>query len=247
MKRHLVALIALFATSSVVAAPKLNGATDKLSYAIGFDVGSGFKTQKIEINTTLFSQGMHDALTEQSSPLMTKTQVRKTLEDFQKSILQKRIQTFKALSARNKKEGAVFLAQNKKKRGVVTLSNGLQYKVLKEGSGKQPKASDTVSVNYEGKTISGKVFDSSSRHKKNGKPVTFRVDQIIPAWSQALQMMKAGSIWMVYAPPSLAYGKGGASGLIGPEQTLIFKIELLSVKPTSDMPSKNGLTASKKF
>jgi len=128
---------------------------------------------------------------------------------------------------KNKKEGAEFLEQNKKRSGVVTLPSGLQYEVIAEGKGKSPKADQTVETNYRGTLIDGTEFDSSEKH---GGPASFKMTQVIAGWTEALQRMKVGSKWKLYIPPQLAYGDRGASGVIGPNATLVFEIELLSIK-----------------
>jgi FKBP-type peptidyl-prolyl cis-trans isomerase FklB len=134
---------------------------------------------------------------------------------------------FKSLSEKNKKEGAQFLKSNKDKKGVKTTKSGLQYKVIKSGKGKAPKASDTVTVNYKGTLIDGTVFDSTD---KTGKPVSFKLNEVIKGWTEVLQKMKPGAHWKVYIPPELAYGERGIGGPIGPNATLIFDIHLVSVK-----------------
>lgn len=127
----------------------------------------------------------------------------------------------------NQSKGDTFLTQNKSKPGVVVLPSGLQYKVIKQGNGEKPTANDTVTVNYAGKLINGKEFDSSY---KRGEPATFPVNGVIPGWTEALQLMKVGSVWELYIPSNLAYGSQGAGSDIGPNETLIFKVELLGVK-----------------
>lgn len=126
-----------------------------------------------------------------------------------------------------KKQGEAFMQTNKDKKGVVTLPSGLQYKVITPGTGKKPGTSDTVTVDYEGKLIDGKIFDSSYQR---GQPATFPVNGVIPGWTEALQLMNEGSTWMLYIPANLAYGEAGAGGLIGPNETLVFKVHLISVK-----------------
>ena len=127
---------------------------------------------------------------------------------------------------RNKREGQLFLAANGKKPGVKTLASGLQYQVVKAGQGASPKAADTVRVNYEGTLLDGKVFDSSAR---TGQPATFRVDGVIPGWTEALQLMHVGEKWRIFVPSELAYGANGAGGVIGPHSVLIFNVELLGI------------------
>jgi FKBP-type peptidyl-prolyl cis-trans isomerase FklB len=128
---------------------------------------------------------------------------------------------------KNKAEGEKFLADNKKKEGIKTTASGLQYKVIKDGTGKTPKATDTVSTHYRGTLISGKEFDSSY---KRGEPAEFPVNGVIKGWTEALQLMKEGAKWQLFIPSELAYGERGAGQDIGPNSTLIFDIELLSVK-----------------
>jgi FKBP-type peptidyl-prolyl cis-trans isomerase FklB len=134
----------------------------------------------------------------------------------------------KIMGEKNKKEGEAFLAANKKKEGVITLPSGFQYKAIKEGTGKTPKATDTVTVNYRGTLIDGTEFDSSY---KRGQPATFRVNGVIAGWTEALQLMKEGSKWELFIPANLAYGERGAGAAIGPNAVLIFEVELISVKP----------------
>lgn len=126
-----------------------------------------------------------------------------------------------------KKQGEAFMQTNKNKKGVVTLPSGLQYEVVTQGTGKKPGKSDVVTVDYEGKLINGQVFDSSY---KRGQPASFPVGGVIPGWTEALQLMNEGSTWMLYIPATLAYGEAGAGGLIGPNEALIFKVHLISVK-----------------
>jgi FKBP-type peptidyl-prolyl cis-trans isomerase FklB len=128
----------------------------------------------------------------------------------------------------NKKEGDAFLAANKTKEGVVTLPSGLQYKILQEGTGPKPTASDTVVCNYRGTLLNGTEFDSSY---KRGQPATFAVGQVIHGWTEALQLMTVGSKWQLFIPPDLAYGPRGAGNDIGPNATLVFEVELVSIQP----------------
>ncbi|MDA8239043.1 MAG: FKBP-type peptidyl-prolyl cis-trans isomerase [Nitrospiraceae bacterium] len=201
---------------------------DKLSYAIGLDVGNALKRQSIDVNTDIFLQGVKDALSG-GKKLLTDEEVRETMTAFSKELAAKQGEAMKKLGEKNKEEGEAFLAENKKKEGVKTLPDGLQYKVITEGKGGSPKATDTVTVNYRGTFIDGKEFDSS--YKRN-QPATFAVNGVIPGWTEALQMMKEGSKWEIFIPSKLAYGERGAGGVIGPNATLIFEVELLSIKPT---------------
>jgi FKBP-type peptidyl-prolyl cis-trans isomerase FklB len=142
---------------------------------------------------------------------------------FQKEVMAKQAEVAK----KNKAEGEAFLAENKKKEGVKTTPSGLQYKVIKPGKGKKPKSSDTVTVNYRGTLIDGTEFDSSY---KRGQPATFQVSGVIPGWTEALQLMEEGAKWQLFIPSNLAYGERGAGGVIGPNATLIFEVELISIQ-----------------
>ena len=158
---------------------------------------------------------------------MTEQQMREVMAGLQKSMAAKQAEQIKELSDKNQKAGEAFLAENKKKEGVVTRPSGLQYKVLKDGSGETPKATDKVKVNYKGTLIDGKEFDSSN---KLGKPAEFQVNKVIAGWTEALQLMKVGSKWEVFIPSNLAYGDRGAGPMIGPNSTLIFEVELVSIE-----------------
>ena len=149
------------------------------------------------------------------------------LSDLQKRMFAVQQERLKEVSARNLEEGTAFMAQNAKKDGVKTLPSGLQYKVIKEGKGKMPKAEDTVTVNYRGTFMDGTEFDSSY---KRGEPVTFQVNGVIKGWTEALQLMKEGSKWELFIPSDLAYGERGAGQTIPPNSTLIFQVELISVQ-----------------
>ena len=159
---------------------------------------------------------------------MSKEEREKTLQAFQKEMMEKQIAASKEAGAKNQAEGEKFLAENKKKEGVKTTVSGLQYKVLKEGAGPSPKETDTVVTNYRGTLIDGTEFDSS--YKRN-EPATFQVNRVIKGWLEPLQLMKPGAKYQLVIPSSLAYGERGAGQLIGPNATLIFEVELLSIKP----------------
>lgn len=229
MKRLIIAMIALvpFAFVSNAYALKLKTETDKLSYTIGVDLGNNFKQQKVEINPEAISQGVIDATAKNGKLLMTQDAMQKTLKNFQTKLMQRKAAEFKSAANKNKKDGAAFLAKNKKEKGVVTLNSGLQYKVLTPGKGDKPKAEDTVTVEYTGRLINGTVFDST---EKTGKPATFKLNEVIPGWTEALQLMRTGSTWEVFIPSNLGYGPRGIGGPIGPNETLIFKIRLISIK-----------------
>ncbi len=207
-------------------ATTLNTDTEKLSYSIGADLGRNFKKQGIEIEPKAMAKGMQDAIKGDQLELSDE-QMRDVLNKFQKDLMAKRNSEFNKKSQENKAKGEEFLAQNKAKEGVKELPSGLQYKVIEKGTGAKPIKSDTVTVEYTGRLINGQVFDSS---EKTGKPATFKVSQVIPGWTEALQLMPAGSTWEIYVPADLAYGPRSVGGPIGPNETLIFKIHLISVK-----------------
>jgi FKBP-type peptidyl-prolyl cis-trans isomerase len=203
---------------------------DRVSYAIGVNVGvnlgNDFKSKSIEVNTDMFMKGMKDALTG-GKRLLTDDEIEETMMAFSAELASKRAEAAKKAAEKNKQDGELFLAENKKKEGVKSLPSGLQYKVINEGSGKNPKSTDTVTVNYEGTLIDGSEFDSSYRRNE---PATFTVNEVIPGWTEALQLMKEGAKWQLFIPSNLAYGEQGAGGVIGPDTTLIFKVELISVQ-----------------
>jgi len=229
MKRSILLVfttIALIFTAVQVSAAQLSTKKDKLSYAIGVETGKAFKTHGVIINPNAFSEGLKDATTGKKLQL-SQSEIREVLVSFRQKSIKKLQAKMQKSAASNQKLGAAFLKANKKKAGIVTTPTGLQYKILKKGSGKSPTKNDVVTVNYEGKLISGKVFDSSY---KRGKPATFPVAGVIAGWQEALTKMKTGATWMLYIPPNLAYGLRGAPGTIGPNATLIFKVNLISIK-----------------
>lgn len=199
---------------------------DKVSYSIGLEIGNKLKSQSIDINADILASGVKDGLSG-SKALMTEEEIQETMTAFQKEMMAKQAEKTKALAEKNKKEGDAFLEENKKKEGVKTTSSGLQYKVLKDGEGPMPKATDTVTVNYRGTLVDGTEFDSSY---KRGEPATFPVNGVIPGWVEALQLMKVGSKFQLFIPSGLAYGERGAGQQIGPNSSLIFEVELLSIQ-----------------
>jgi FKBP-type peptidyl-prolyl cis-trans isomerase FklB len=200
---------------------------DKVSYSIGMDIGMTLKNQSLEVDPAILARGIKDSMTGQK-PLMTEQEIRDTIGAFQKEMMAKQQELAKQMGEKNKKEGEVFLAENKKKEGVKTLASGLQYKVIKAGTGKKPKATDTVTTHYRGTLVDGTEFDSSARQ---GKPATFQVKGVIPGWTEALQLMEEGAKWQLFIPSNLAYGERGTQGgPIGPNAALIFDIELISIQ-----------------
>jgi FKBP-type peptidyl-prolyl cis-trans isomerase FklB len=199
---------------------------EKLSYSIGMEIGSNLKRQAIDVEVDLLLKGLRDGFSG-GKTLLSPEEVRNVLTTFQKEMMAKQKEEARVLGEKNKKEGEAFLAENKKKPGVVTLPSGLQYKVIKAGTGKKPKATDTVKTHYRGTLLDGTEFDSSYRR---GGPATFPVKGVIPGWTEALQLMEEGAKWQLFIPPHLAYGERGAGPVIGPNATLIFEVELISVQ-----------------
>jgi FKBP-type peptidyl-prolyl cis-trans isomerase FklB len=220
----LVALGVVLLVSQVSAQekPALKSQKEKISYIIGMDIGNNLKRQSIDIDPNILAKGVKDAFLG-SQPLLTEQEIRETTIVFQKEMMAKQHE----IAKKNKKEGEAFLAENKKKEGVKTLPSGLQYKVIKAGTGKKPKLTDTVTTHYRGTLINGTEFDSSYRR---GRPVSFQVNGVIPGWTEALQLMEEGAKWQLFIPSNLAYGERGAGRDIGPDATLIFEIELLSIQ-----------------
>src|SRR3982751_6854182 len=202
--------------------PQLKEQKDKVSYSIGMQIGFNLGRQKVDVNPDVLAAGIKDAIG--GKPQLTPEQVKDIMAQFEKDMEQKQ----KQLGEKNKTEGAKYLEENKKKPGVKTTASGLQYKVIKEGAGAQPKATDMVTVNYRGTLIDGTEFDSSY---KRGQPATFPVNGVIKGWTEALQLMKQGSKYQLFIPSNLAYGERSVSPELGPNSTLIFDVELQDVKP----------------
>ncbi len=199
---------------------------DKLSYALGMNLGSNLHKEKVEVDPAIVLRGLKDALAA-GKMLLTEDEARATLTQLQTEVRSKQQEKMKVAGELNKKEGVEFLAANKSKEGVVILPSGLQYKILTEGTGPKPTASDTVVCNYRGTLISGAEFDSSY---KRGQPASFPVNGVIKGWTEALQRMPVGSKWQLFVPAELGYGDRGAGADIGPGATLIFEVELLSIQ-----------------
>ena len=229
MKMKLIAVAIGLTMSTAFAAtdtPELKTDMDKLSYSIGSDLGKNFKRQGIDVNAAIMAKGIQDGMTG-GTLLLTEQQMKDVLNKFQKDLMAKRTAEFNKKADENKAKGEAFLSQNKSKPGVITLADGLQYKIVKSSTGEKPAKEDTVTVEYTGRLINGEVFDSTD---KTGKPATFKLSQVIPGWTEALQLMPAGSTWEVYVPANLAYGSRSVGGPIGPNEALIFNIHLISVK-----------------
>ncbi len=192
---------------------------DKLSYALGLSMGNNFKSSGIAaLSVDDFARGVQ-AVYENAKPEMTYDEAKQIVNDYFTRLQQE-------VEERNLRAGEAFLAENKKRAGVVTLPSGLQYEVLTEGKGRRPSATDRVQCHYHGTLIDGTVFDSSVQR---GTPAVFGVNQVIPGWVEALQLMPEGSRWKLYIPSELAYGKRGAGGSIAPNSALVFEVELIKI------------------
>ena len=223
--KYFVAILPVLALAMPVIAQEktqLKDQKDKASYAIGVNLGLNFNKQKVPINPDALSAGVKDALA--GKPKMTEAERNETMAALEKDMENRQ----KEMAEKNAKEGEKFLTENKKKEGVKTTQSGLQYKAIKEGTGPQPKATDTVTVNYEGKLIDGTVFDSSY---KRGEPATFPLNAVIKGWTEGLQLMKTGGKYQLVVPANLAYGDRPVGPDITPNSTLMFEVELLGIKP----------------
>ncbi len=199
---------------------------DKQSYAIGVNIGQSLKHDGLDVDPNIVAQGLKDAMTGAKSQL-SDAEAQEAMTKLRTELIARKNEEMQRLGEANKKAGEQFLAANKTKEGVVTLPSGLQYKILKEGTGPKPTASDSVVCDYRGTLIDGTEFDSSY---KRGQPETIGVTQVIKGWTEALQLMPVGSKWQLYIPSDLAYGAKGAGNAIGPNSTLIFDVDLLSIK-----------------
>ncbi len=210
------------------ATAELKDLKSKASYSIGLTIGRQLKGAAVDVEPDLIVRGLKDALSG-AKPLVTDEQIQQVMQEFQQEVVARKMEEAKGATDKNKKAGDAFLAANKAKPGIFTLPNGLQYKVIKEGTGATPKASDTVTTNYRGQLLDGTEFDSS--YKRN-KPASFAVNGVIKGWTEALQRMKVGSKWQLYIPSDLAYGQNPPPGSqIGPNSVLVFDIELLGIGP----------------
>ena len=207
---------------------------DKASYAMGMNIGTGLRKQSIDIDPAILARGLKDAFAN-GKTLLTEDEVRTILTQLQADMRKKQQELAQVAAENNKKQGLAFLEANKAKEGVVTLPSGLQYKVLQEGTGPKPAATDSVVCNYRGTLLDNTEFDSSY---KRGQPVTFPVTGVIKGWTEALQLMPVGSKWQLFIPSELAYGERGAGGQIGPNATLIFEVELVSIQAKDQAKDK---------
>ncbi len=199
---------------------------EKTSYAVGAQTGADMRQFGIDVDPDLVARGFRDAYSGKKL-LLSDQQMSETVGNINRMISAKGSEMMKQDAERNRQQGDAFLAQNGRKEGVKSLPGGLQYKVLKMGTGRTPRVTDTATVNYRGTFVDGTEFDSSYRR---GQPFTFQVNKMIKGWVEALQLMPVGSKWQLFIPPNLAYGEQGAPPAIGPNTTLIYEVELLSIK-----------------
>lgn len=228
MNNYLAMTLAIGAfTGTIMAQDKtdLKDPVKRVSYCIGVNIGSDMKRQGIEIDPKAMAAGLTEAFA--GKPSLTEDEIRETLTKFSNEMREKMTAKQKVDGDKNTKLGETFLAENAKKEGVKVLASGLQYKVIKSGTGKTPKLTDQVKTHYHGTLIDGSVFDSSVQR---GEPAQFGVNQVIAGWTEALQLMKEGDKWQLYIPAKLAYGERAPSPKIGANSTLIFDIELISVE-----------------
>jgi len=213
----------MIAASSFAADKKYTTQKEKLSYALGVQIGNNMKSQGLsDLDAKVIGEAIADVL-KGGKLKLTNEEMQAAVNTYQQEMDKQRLAEANAAKAKGEK----FMAENKKRKEVKTTDSGIQYEILKEGSGDKPKATDQVTVHYHGTLIDGKVFDSSVNR---GQPATFPLNGVIKGWTEIVQLMPVGSKWKVVIPPQLAYGENGAGGAIGPNETLIFEIELLEIK-----------------
>lgn len=227
MRNSLIALIGLFCSflfTEEIKAVELAAQADKQGYSIGYQLGADFLAKNIHVNPESLAAGMKAAL-EGAEPAIDKEQMRVVLAELQKQVEEARRLQINKLADENKRASEKFLAENAAKEGIITLASGLQYKIIKAGEGKTPTLDSKVTVNYRGSLIDGTEFDSSYQR---GQAATFPVNRVIAGWTEALQLMPVGSKWLLYVPSAIGYGERGSSPRIGPNQALVFEVELLA-------------------
>lgn len=208
--------------------PELNSTDQKVSYGMGLVLGERMGNDLPDLQMDQFLQGIqHGHAGDEDTTRMSREEIQQALMEYQKTLQQEQGKEMEELAQKNQEAGEAFLSENAGRDGVQTTESGLQYEVLQEGSGEQPAATDTVEVHYTGELLSGEVFDSS---RERGEPVTFGLNQVIPGWTEGLQLMSEGARYKLYIPSDLAYGPGG-NRAIGPNETLVFDVELLAINP----------------
>lgn len=211
--------------ASAAEPPLLKKEKDIVSYGIGVDIARNFKKQEVDIDIDLLIRGIREGLAGERL-LMPEKDLRKYLNVFQADLRKKMTLNRRAAADENKKKSAAFLAENKTREGVVALPSGLQYKVIKAGSGRKPGDADLVECNYRGTLLNGTEFDAT----EIGKTATLKISQLIAGWKEAMKLMPVGSTWKLFVPPQLAYGERGVGSEIGPNELLIFDVEIVSIK-----------------
>ncbi|MCH8499228.1 MAG: FKBP-type peptidyl-prolyl cis-trans isomerase [Marinobacter sp.] len=213
-------------STAVAADPALDTRDQKISYGMGLILGERMKDDLPDLQSEQFLQGISHGLAD-ADKRMSRDEIQTVMMEYQQHMQQEQMAQMERLAQANREAGEAFLAENAKRDGVTTTASGLQYEVLTQGKGKKPGATDRVKVHYTGELLSGEVFDSS---RQRGEPVTFGLNQVIPGWTEGLQLMTEGTRAKLYIPSDLAYGPGG-SRAIGPNETLVFDVELLEVNP----------------
>ena len=223
---QLALILAMTTAASAEEQTQLVDETAKLNYSVGYQIGSDFQRQQLDIRPEALIQGIRDAISKDES-LLTESEMRQLMADLGKQVTEQKRQNKMMLLQARLEESRQFHATNKLKQGIVTTDSGLQYRIIEQGRGEHPGPGSKVLVNYSGKLIDGTEFDSSY---KRGKPSSFKVDQVIKGWSEGLQLMTQGARWLLFVPPELAYGEAGAPPAIPPNSTLIFDVDLLAVE-----------------
>jgi FKBP-type peptidyl-prolyl cis-trans isomerase FklB len=219
--------VVLFATlATAEQPPAFKDQRERCSYALGVEAGKGFRNRAVDLDPDAFAKGLKDTLSG-GTPLLTDEQVRAAIAGLQADLKRREIEGRKALAVENRKSTGAFLAENAKKNGIVTLPSGLQYRIIKPGSGRMPTDSDTVECSYSGTLINGLEFDSSSR---GGSSPTIKIDQSISGLREALKRMQVGSKWQIFVPPTLTSGPRVATMVIPANEALIYEVEILAIK-----------------
>ncbi|MDX1633219.1 MAG: FKBP-type peptidyl-prolyl cis-trans isomerase [Marinobacter sp.] len=216
-----------FSTGLVAAEPALNTDDEKVSYGMGLVLGQRMQGDIPDLQLEQFLQGIRHGAAGGEEARMSREEIQAALQNYQQKMQEEQMKQMEELAKANKAAGETFLAQNAERDEVTTTQSGLQYEVVEEGDGPKPGADDQVKVHYTGQLIGGEVFDSS---RERGEPVTFGLSQVIPGWTEGLQLMEEGARYKLYIPSDLAYGPGGNRS-IGPNETLVFDVELLEVNP----------------
>lgn len=221
---------ATFSVVNVSAEPALDNQDQKVSYGMGLVLGERMKNDLPDLQMDQFLQGIQDGNEGGDAARMSREEIQAALQEYQQKLQKEQMAKVEEMAGENKKKGEEYLAKNAKRDGVKTTDSGLQYEVVEEGDGPMPSDADSVTVHYTGELLNGEVFDSS---RERGEPVTFQLSQVIPGWTEGLQLMKEGGRYKFYIPSDLAYGPGGNRS-IGPNETLVFDVELIKVGAKAD-------------